>query len=254
MTAQRLIDLSVPLAPGPSEAVPVEIEYMSHSCGGAHLAELVGMEQGALLGGLAWASERVSAITHSGTHADAPFHYSPQCGGRPSRTIDEMPLEWFFADALCVNVGDRGTTEPVAVDELRAFEARHGYTIKPGDIVLFDTGAAESYGTGLYMERGRGLSPALVEELTLLGVRVFGTDAWSIDPPFTIMQERLAAHGPGTVWEAHFAGRNVEFCALEKLSNLKLLPPHGFRVACFPIKVRRGSAAWVRAVAILEGE
>jgi kynurenine formamidase len=34
--------------------------------------------------------------------------------------------------------------------------------------------------------------------------------------------------------------------------NLDKLPPTGFKVALFPIKIRRGSGAWCRAVAILE--
>lgn len=246
-----LVDLSVPLAPSPSEAVPVEIEYMAHECGGSHLAQLVGMEPGALPGGLGWASERVSAITHSGTHVDAPFHYAPLCGGRPSPTIDEIPVEWFLGEGVCVRLDAAGSERPVEPEELFDFEERSGYAVKAGDIVLFETGAAPFYGTADYMERGRGLSPAVVETLCERGVRVFGTDAWSIDPPFRVMGERLAARGPESVWEAHFTGRRFEFCAMEKLCNLERLPAHGFWVACFPVKVRRGSGAWTRVVAML---
>ena len=39
---------------------------------------------------------------------------------------------------------------------------------------------------------------------------------------------------------------------MEKLSNLDQLPPHGFMVACFPVKIERASAGWTRAVAIFE--
>ena len=39
---------------------------------------------------------------------------------------------------------------------------------------------------------------------------------------------------------------------MEKLSNLESLPAAGFMVACFPVKVHRGSAGWTRAVAIIE--
>ena len=34
---------------------------------------------------------------------------------------------------------------------------------------------------------------------------------------------------------------------------LEVLSPHGFRIACFPVKVHAGSAGWCRAVAILGG-
>ena len=56
------------------------------------------------------------------------------------------------------------------------------------------------------------------------------------------------------IWEGHRAGREIGYCHLEKLSNLEALPSDGFQVACFPVKVHRGSAGWTRAVAILDGE
>ena len=37
-----------------------------------------------------------------------------------------------------------------------------------------------------------------------------------------------------------------------KLRNLEELPPTGFLVSCFPVKVRGGSAGWTRAVAIVD--
>jgi kynurenine formamidase len=39
---------------------------------------------------------------------------------------------------------------------------------------------------------------------------------------------------------------------MEKMHNLEALPGHGFRIACFPVKVRGGSAGWTRAVAIFD--
>ncbi|HEY0049807.1 MAG TPA: cyclase family protein [Pyrinomonadaceae bacterium] len=247
----RIIDLSVPLAPCPSENVPVEIQYMDHRFGGAHLAQLVNIEQESLCDGLGWASERVTAITHSGTHVDSPFHYSPVCAGEPSRTIDEMPLDWFWGAGVCITVDDKPQSRSIGVDEVEAFERQHDYRIKPGDIVLFRTGAGSRYGSPDYNRHGRGISPELIEMLCLKGVRVFGTDAWSIDPPYWLMQENISKHGTGAVWEAHFAGRQREFCVIEKLSNLDKLPPAGFWVSCFPIKVKRGSGGWTRAVAFL---
>jgi kynurenine formamidase len=42
------------------------------------------------------------------------------------------------------------------------------------------------------------------------------------------------------------------FRQIEKLHGLEALPPHGFHIACFPVKVRAASAGWTRAVAILD--
>lgn len=248
----RVLDLSVSLAPSCSESVPVEIEYMDHEFGGGHLAELVGIDRSDLPEGLGWASERISAITHSGTHVDSPFHYSPRCDGNLSATIDAIPLEWFWGPGVCIPVVDQPQEKPVEIEEVRYFEDRWKYSIAPDDIVLFWTGADEYYGSIEYKERGRGISPGVIELLCSRGVRVFGTDAWSIDPPYRLMRENIKKRGPGAAWEGHFVGRSKGFCAIEKLTNLKSLPPFGFWVGCFPIKVKKGSAGWTRAVAFLD--
>ncbi|MHC2295388.1 cyclase family protein [Bradyrhizobium barranii] len=243
-----LLDLSVPLGPGPSNAVPVEIQYMPHEAGGRHLAHLVGTTPECLCGGEAWASERVSGITHSGTHVDAPFHYASHTGAKPSRTIDEMPLDWFWGPGKCIRVDRHPSDILIALDELLAFEAQTGIEIKAGDIALFDTGAQRFWGTDEYNNRGRGFDPALIQHLVGRGVKVIGTDAWSLDPPYWVMRKRLQERGPKTVWSAHYVGRDSEFCAIEKLTNLDRLPAEGFHVAAFPVKVERGSAGWARVV------
>ncbi len=140
----RLIDLSVPLGPSPSESVPVEVEHFSHSCGGAHLAELVGVYQQALVDGLGWASERIRAITHNSTHIDAPHHYSPLCGGKRSRTIDEIPLDWFWGPGICLDLADGGS-DPITAAELEEARRSRGVSFGEGVIVLLRTGAEKYY-------------------------------------------------------------------------------------------------------------
>lgn len=247
----RLVDLSVTLGNGSSELVPIDIDYMDHQFGGRHLSQLSGIEQHELPNGLGWASEHVFANTHAGTHIDAPFHYAPTCGESASRTIDELPLDWFWGPGVCITVDQAPENKNITPDEVCAFEKRHDIRIDKGWIALFCTGAGQFYGSKEYSDHGRGFAPETVSLLLDRGVRLFGTDAWSIDPPFRITCEKVAEHGPGVVWEAHYVGREREFCAIEKLQNLQCLPPHGFWVASFPIKVRRGSAAWTRAVALV---
>lgn len=41
---------------------------------------------------------------------------------------------------------------------------------------------------------------------------------------------------------------------MEKLSNLEVLPPTGFTVLCFPIKIGGAGAGWTRVVAQLDSE
>ena len=80
-----------------------------------------------------------------------------------------------------------------------------------------------------------------------------GTDAWSWDAPFVHTKEKYSAtHDAGLIWEGHKAGRDIGYCHLEKLHNLEVLPPDGYTIACFPVKIRGASAGWTRAVAIFD--
>jgi len=87
------------------------------------------------------------------------------------------------------------------------------------------------------------------------GVRLTGIDGWSWDAPFVYTAKKFAETGNASlIWEGHKAGRHIGYCHIEKLHNLELLPPTGFTVSCFPVKVERASAGWTRAVAIIEDE
>src|SRR5262245_44967336 len=94
----RIIDLREPLQHNAaSEPLPAHIHYVRHEGEGLQqMQRFFGVRPEDLVwsGGLGWAVEEVRAITHTGTHVDAPFHYGPLSEGKPARTIDEVPLEW----------------------------------------------------------------------------------------------------------------------------------------------------------------
>lgn len=84
------------------------------------------------------------------------------------------------------------------------------------------------------------------------GVKVVGTDAWSWDVPLPLVAKEFAkTKDPSVIWEGHLAGMEMEYYQMEKMTNLDLLPVTGFQVICFPIKIRGGSAGWVRPIAVL---
>ncbi|GAH26786.1 unnamed protein product [marine sediment metagenome] len=51
------------------------------------------------------------------------------------------------------------------------------------------------------------------------------------------------------IWEGHFAGIELGYFQMEKMMNLDKVPPVGATIYCFPVKIARASAGWVRAVA-----
>jgi kynurenine formamidase len=59
----------------------------------------------------------------------------------------------------------------------------------------------------------------------------------------------LIKQEPGIFWAAHQV--DLPYAQIERLVNLTDLPPFGFKVSCFPLKIKNGSAGPTRAVAIL---
>jgi len=78
------------------------------------------------------------------------------------------------------------------------------------------------------------------------------TDAFTLDIPIPRMAEKLKAGDREGFFPVHRAGRKVEYLHAEKVVIPDDLPKTGFKVALFPIKIRRGSGGWCRAVAIIE--
>ena len=122
--------------------------------------------------------------------------------------------------------------------------------LAPLDIVLVRTGRDAFYDQPDYMARGPGVTAGATRWLYEQGVRVMGIDAWGWDAPLHIQaQEAVASGQPGVFWAAHQA--DLPYSQIERLCNLGALPPHGFTVCCFPLKIVGGSAAPARVVAIL---
>jgi kynurenine formamidase len=201
-------------------------------------------------------TETVSLTSHTGTHVDAPMHYGPYCEGMPSKTIDELPLDWFFQDGVVLHCLGDANNGPVTLAEVRTACAAIPYQIKERDIVLIRTGADALWGRSEYFTNFRGMSVEAVEWLLSLGVKVLGIDSFGFDPPFVTMLDRFAgSRDKRHLWPTHILGRSREYCQIERLANLDKLPcSSGFKVACFPVKIRRAGAGWVRAVAIYESE
>lgn len=254
----KLIDLSVEVihdTPCDPPSMPTKIKYMRHREGTEHmLGFFPNASKEDLPGGLGWALEYVNLTTHSGTHMDAPWHFHPTMNqGEPARTIEQMPLEYGFSDGVVLDFSHFEDGRKIERDDIDKELERIQYRIKPLDIVLIRSGADKFWGTKAYLTRGCGMGRESTLYLLEKGVKVVGTDAWSWDRPLVYMADEFAKSGnKNVIWEGHFAGIEKEYYQMEKLTNLDQLPSHGFRVACFPVKVKGASAGWVRAVAIVE--
>ena len=249
----RIIDLSVPMEPTPG-AQAVELVHHIHEEGSTGMKNVFGCTDEDLPQGLGWATDTLTLGTHAGTHVDAPWHYAPTSEGKKSRTIDEMPLEWFYGDGVVLDMRHKPRGSAVTVDDFKEALKKINYTLKPGDIVLVQTGTDQYWGKPEYFDAGCGMTRESTLWLIEQGVRVMGTDAWGWDRPFWAIREDFQkSKDSRIIWGGHYAGIEKEYCHIEKLANLDKLPkPFGFKVACFPVKITGGSAGWARVVAIIE--
>lgn len=253
-----LIDLSVALEadiPSDPPSMLPAIEYYNHQQTSDQIcAHFPGLKATDLPGSEGWAIERLNIYTHNGTHLDAPYHHhSTMNNGERAITIDEVPLEWCFCPGVKLDFRHLPDGYIVTPDDIDQELERINYQLKPLDIVLVNTSAAEHYGTADFLSKGCGVGRDATLHLLEQGVRLTGTDAWSWDAPFVHTAKRFAqSQDPSIIWEGHRASMDIGYCHIEKLTNLDQLPSVGFTVSCFPFKIKNASAGFTRAVAILD--
>ena len=250
-----IIDLSAPIEPGAPNLPPllrVELKLSDHAAGAAQIEAMFGVPARLLRDGEGWANDEFTRLgTHSSTHVDAPWHYNSTIRGEPAKPIDALPLEWFFSDGVVLDMTGREDGEVIEIDDVEAELERIGHELKPLEIVLVHTGRDEFYGQLDYMARGPGVTAEATHWLFEQGVRVMGIDAWGWDAPLHLQAEEAKAKDePGIFWAAHQA--ELPYSQIERLVNLAALPPTGFTVSCFPLRLVGGSAAPARVVAILD--
>ena len=262
----KFIDLSIPIT-NPDELVfdpPLSrpsITYTLHDEGAEQMEfafpKLKSEEH--LPDGKGWATEILNIHTHSGTHMDAPWHFAPvmdrEIGEKKALTIDEFPLEWGIGPLIvldCTDLEDGYVLTPADIDEKLK---KINHTLQVGDILCVHTTASKFFGTKEYINHGVGVGRKATLHIIRQGVHVVGIDAWSWDAPFqltaTKCKKMVKAKNPdpSIIWEGHFAGIELGYFQMEKLTNLDKVPAVGATIYCFPVKIARASAGWVRAVA-----
>jgi kynurenine formamidase len=251
---RTIVDLSAPIVASPPETpepLRTEISFQGHEQGGRTIEAMFGVPPRLLRDGEGWAVEEFTRLgTHNTTHVDAPWHYNSTIGGERAQTIDELPLEWFLAPGVVLDFSAKEDDDAVTAAEVEAELGRVGHDLRERDIVLVRTGRDAFLDAPDYMIRGPGVTVEATRWLYERGVRVMGIDAWGWDEPLHRQAERARERDEqGIFWAAHQA--DIPYCQIERLANLAALPPTGFEVACFPLRIVGGSAGPARVVAIL---
>jgi kynurenine formamidase len=182
-------------------------------------------------------------IEHIGTHVDAPGHFV--AGGRLAPELRPSEL---ITPAVVIDIADRAAQDPdtvVTVDDLRAFERRHG-RIPRGAAVLMDSGwAAKVDDPAAYRNpdaAGTLHFPGFGAEATewLLRrrhIRSLGVDTLSTDP------------GNSTTFQTHLLLAGADRYGIENLANLDRIPKRGATIMVGLIPYEEGSGGQARILA-----
>ncbi len=260
----RLIDLTRLMDPddaarvhesvrNPRVLVP-QIQYKAPDGEGAEIVcNAYGCTHADLPDGEGWGTEDVQLATHTGTHVDAPLHYGTTSEGKKARTITDISVEELFVDAMVLDVRETSTPgEEISIDHLKQALDKNGGTITPGSAVMLRTGQERYDLSHAEFFRYPGMTRASTLYLAGLGAKILGTDALGWDRPINMMKAVFQkSRDRRDIWDGHFAGRGKEIFIVQQLVNLAALPANGFKVAFFPIKLARCSAAPARVVAFV---
>lgn len=265
----KIIDLSLPIDEKAFEVHKVDIERITHKAGVKKFNRVIMGKT--LLGKIKYffgqriikptdlpdeeflSLEIVHAPVHIGTHLDYSFHYGSMSEGRASKTAEEIPLEYCYQDGVKLDLRHKQPNEVIKAEDIELALKKINYQLKPLDIVFLHTGADKLYGGPKYFSDYPGVDPSTIDFLLNKGIKIFGVDTMGIDRPYRFMlKEFLETKDPSKFYPAHFYGRKKEFIHIERLANLEKLPDFGFKVSCFPIRIKNTGAAWARVVAFLD--
>ena len=200
--------------------------------------------------GYYYSAYNYSAAEHGGTHIDAPVHFAE---GR--QTVDQIPLEQLIAPAVKVDVSAKSSENRdylISVEDLTNWEKTNGQ-IPDGSILFLETGFGKFYPDKLkYLgtdKRGDeavkdlhfpGLAPEAAKWLVEnRKIKAVGLDTASID------------FGQSTDFGSHVALMSNNIPAFENVANLDQLPTKGATVIALPMKIKGGSGAPLRIIALL---
>jgi kynurenine formamidase len=185
-------------------------------------------------GGVSSQTSIIVMSDHAGTHVDAPIHFSPN-----DKTIDKMPLDLMFGEAVVLDFSDKKSGDSVMSEEVERKLDDAKIDPRRLNAILFKTGAAPLYGTDAYFKHYLEIHPETVRWMAKEGILLWGVDASTVDH----------AHNKAT----HMLLRELEFYHMENLANLDALPANSpFTLACVALPFVGATASPLRPLAILK--
>jgi len=203
-----------------------------------------------------WAAKALAFSDHTGTHVDAFNHMSPEA---PSESIDQIPIERFYGEAICLDASDKGPGGVIEVTDVERGLEKTGLDIRKGDTILFRSAHyyppigrsafmpvhEQTADFEQYMRGFPGLSGEVVHWLADRGANAVGLEGRSVDSP---SNERTDS---GNCFPAHRACFVRRILAIENLSIPEELVGKRFIYVGLPLRLRGATGSPIRAIAVL---
>jgi kynurenine formamidase len=183
-------------------------------------------------------------VEHTGTHMDAPFHFSPD-----GMSADQIPLSMLIVPLAVVDIRRKSQVNPdaqVTPEDLSRWEQRFG-RIPRGACVAMNSGWADKVLTDEFRnadENGVMHFPGfhveaaefLIEERDVNGIAV---DTLSLD------------YGPSPDFATHYSWLPSNRWGIEAVANLDFLPPRGATLIVGGPKIAGASGGISRCLALM---
>lgn len=190
---------------------------------------------------------RWKLVEHTGTHMDAPFHFSTA-----GMSADQIPLSMLIVPLVVVDIRQKAEENPDAqltLEDLRRWERRHGRIPKEACVAM-NSGWAEKVNTpgfrnvdanGVLHFPGFHVEAAqfLLEERQVNGIAV---DTLSLD------------YGPSPDFAVHYLWLPSNRWGMEAVANLDALPPRGTTLIVGGPKIAGATGGPSRLIALVPGE
>ena len=176
--------------------------------------------------------ELVFMSSHTGTHMDAPIHFS-----KNGASIDAIPPSRLVCSASLIRVKSKANGV-ITKRDIISYESKHG-RLAPRKAVIFATDwSAQIRRKKGYFECNPGISADAAAHLILRKISIVGIDSPSIDA------------GNAHSYPAHHSLCRAGIPIVENLVNLDRITEETFTIVVMPIKLRGATGSPVRAMAL----
>jgi kynurenine formamidase len=148
------------------------------------------------------------------------------------KTIDQMPLDWFYGEAILLRI-PKEPREEIGIQDFQKYES----LLQPGAKVFYETGWSRHFGKEDYFSDFPSLTQEAARYLVSRKIRLLGMDTPTPSRDWYEVHHILLAKG-------------AEVVIVEGLTNLEQVPER-FVFCGFPLNFKGRDGSPIRAVALV---